>query len=148
MRRPSVSRCAPCTQVATTWWPTTASDWAITSSWWGKTLSSPPVWTSMCSPRVARDMAEHSMCQPGGPAPPGGAPLAQPARPGPLPQGEVGVVALARVDLLLTVAGPQPVQGVARQPAVARERLDREVHRPLDLVGVAALQQLGEREST
>ena len=75
--------------------------------------------------------------------PPRRGPLDQPARPGRLPQGEVGVVALARVRLLLPVPGPQLVQGVARQAPVAGERLDREVHVAVDLVGVAALQQLG-----
>src|SRR5262245_8513250 len=69
-------------------------------------------------------------------------PLERPVRAGLLPQREVLRVPLVRVDLeLLPVPGAQPVQGVARELAVAGERGDVVVDGAVDLVGVALLDQ-------
>ena len=151
--RPLMSRCAPCTQTRAGGPPTIGADWAISSSWWGKTLSSPPVWMSNVGPRWRRAIAEHSRCQPGKPSPQrlGQRMLATGSGPGRLPEREVGGIALVRLDVA-PVAGPQVVERVARQRAVARERRDlvvqvagrREVGVPEVLEPLGEVEHLGD----
>ncbi len=123
--------------------PTSGADWAISSSWCGKMLSMPP---GVQVEPVAQVAPRHrrALEVPAGVAvaPARRRPAQRASRSGGLPQGEIGGIALVGLDLA-AVPGPQLVQGVAGQAAVAVERADGVVDvAELGGIGVAEVLEL------